>query len=186
MIEIDKFVSRHIGPRNEDIGEMLKLINCSSLDELIEKTVPNHIIFKDKLKFRPGMSEEFNKINTQLLSLKNNFKKTYIGMGYYNTITPSVILRNILENPGWYTAYTPYQPEVSQGRLEMLMNFQQILGIPFYFNIINTAFTEVQITKYGMNQRSELFKSKVKFGHEYTEKFGHVDQSYTKFLNKRT
>ena len=111
MIEIDKFVSRHIGPRNEDIGEMLKLINCSSLDELIEKTVPNHIIFKDKLKFRPGMSEEFNKINTQLLSLKNNFKKTYIGMGYYNTITPSVILRNILENPGWYTAYTPYQPE---------------------------------------------------------------------------
>jgi len=127
MIEIDKFVSRHIGPRNEDIGEMLKLINCSSLDELIEKTVPNHIIFKDKLKFRPGMSEEFNKINTQLLSLKNNFKKTYIGMGYYNTITPSVILRNILENPGWYTAYTPYQPEVSQGRLEMLMNFQQMI-----------------------------------------------------------
>ncbi len=81
MIEIDKFVSRHIGPRNEDIEEMLKLINCSSLDELIEKTVPNHIIFKDKLKFRPGMSEEFNKINTQLLSLKNNFKKNLYWYG---------------------------------------------------------------------------------------------------------
>ena len=127
MIDIDKFASRHIGPRNEDITEMLKVVGSKSLDDLIEKTVPDHIIFKDKLKLRPGMSEEFNKTNTQLLSLKNNFKKTYIGMGYYNTTTPSVILRNILENPGWYTAYTPYQPEVSQGRLEMLMNFQQMI-----------------------------------------------------------
>ena len=127
MIDIDKFASRHIGPRNEDIIEMLKVVGSKSLDDLIEKTVPDHIIFKDKLKLRPGMSEEFNKTNTQLLSLKNNFKKTYIGMGYYNTTTPSVILRNILENPGWYTAYTPYQPEVSQGRLEMLMNFQQMI-----------------------------------------------------------
>ena len=127
MIDIDKFASRHIGPRNEDITEMLKVVDSKSLDDLIKKTVPDHIIFKDKLKLRPGMSEEFNKTNTQLLSLKNNFKKTYIGMGYYNTTTPSVILRNILENPGWYTAYTPYQPEVSQGRLEMLMNFQQMI-----------------------------------------------------------
>ncbi len=127
MIDIDKFASRHIGPRNQDIIDMLKVVNCNSLDDLIEKTIPDHIIFKEKLKLRPGMSEEFNKINTQLLSLKNNFKKTYIGMGYYNTTTPSVILRNILENPGWYTAYTPYQPEVSQGRLEMLMNFQQMI-----------------------------------------------------------
>ena len=127
MIEIDKFASRHIGPRNSDIIEMLNVIGIKSLDDLIKKTVPEHIIFKDKLKLRPGMSEEFNKTNTQLLSLKNNFKKTYIGMGYYNTTTPSVILRNILENPGWYTAYTPYQPEVSQGRLEMLMNFQQMI-----------------------------------------------------------
>ncbi len=127
MIDIDKFASRHIGPRNEDIQQMLKVLGCKSLDDLIKKTVPDHIIFKDKLKLRPGMSEDFNKTNTQLLSLKNNFKKTYIGMGYYNTTTPSVILRNILENPGWYTAYTPYQPEVSQGRLEMLMNFQQMI-----------------------------------------------------------
>tara|TARA_A100001011_G_scaffold398841_1_gene504758 strand:+ start:2753 stop:5605 length:2853 start_codon:yes stop_codon:yes gene_type:complete len=127
VIEIDKFASRHIGPRNSDIIEMLNVIGIKSLDDLIKKTVPEHIIFKDKLKLRPGMSEEFNKTNTQLLSLKNNFKKTYIGMGYYNTTTPSVILRNILENPGWYTAYTPYQPEVSQGRLEMLMNFQQMI-----------------------------------------------------------
>ena len=127
MIDINSFASRHIGPRNEDINKMLEVVKCKSLDELIKKTVPDHILFKDKLKLRPGMSEEFNKVNMQLLSLKNKFKKTYIGLGYHNTVTPSVILRNILENPGWYTAYTPYQPEVSQGRLEMLMNFQQMI-----------------------------------------------------------
>jgi len=127
MIDINSFASRHIGPRNDDISKMLQVVKCKNLDELIQKTVPDHILFKDKLKLRPGMSEEFNKVNMQLLSLKNNFKKTYIGLGYHNTITPSVILRNILENPGWYTAYTPYQPEVSQGRLEMLMNFQQMI-----------------------------------------------------------
>ena len=127
MIDINSFASRHIGPRNDDIIEMLKIVGYNTLDELISNTIPEHILFKDKLKLRPGMSEDFNKTNMQLLSLKNNFKKTYIGMGYYNTTTPSVILRNILENPGWYTAYTPYQPEVSQGRLEMLMNFQQMI-----------------------------------------------------------
>ena len=127
MIDINSFASRHIGPRNEDISAMLKTINCKDLDELIKKTVPDHILFKEKFTLKPGMSEEFNKTNMQFLSLKNKFKKTYIGLGYHNTVTPSVILRNILENPGWYTAYTPYQPEVSQGRLEMLMNFQQMI-----------------------------------------------------------
>ena len=127
MIDTNSFASRHIGPRNDDIVKMLKVVNCKDLNELIKNTVPEHILFIDKLKLRPGMSEEFNKVNMQLLSLKNKFKKTYIGLGYHNTVTPSVILRNILENPGWYTAYTPYQPEVSQGRLEMLMNFQQMI-----------------------------------------------------------
>ncbi len=127
MIDIDTFASRHIGPRNNDIEEMLKVVGCKSLDDLINKTVPSHILIKDKLNLRPGMSEEFNKTNMQLLSLKNNFKKTYIGLGYHNTIMPSVIQRNILDNPGWYTAYTPYQAEIAQGRLEMLMNFQQMI-----------------------------------------------------------
>ena len=99
MIDINSFASRHIGPRNIDIKEMLNLVGFKSLDELISNTVPDKILFKDKLNLRPVMSEDFNKTNMQLLSLKNNFKKTYIGMGYYNTITPSVILRNILENP---------------------------------------------------------------------------------------
>ncbi len=127
MININTFSSRHIGPRNKDINLMLKEVGCSSLDELINKTVPSNILNKSSLKLRPGMSEEFNKINLQLLSIKNTFQKSYIGLGYHGTITPSVILRNILENPGWYTAYTPYQPEVSQGRLEMLMNYQQMI-----------------------------------------------------------
>ncbi len=127
FIDINSFASRHIGPRNEEINSMLKKIKCNDLEELIKKSVPKNILFDQSLKLKPGMSEEFNKINLQLLSIKNNFKKTYIGLGYYGTVTPSVILRNILENPGWYTAYTPYQPEVSQGRLEMLMNFQQMI-----------------------------------------------------------
>jgi len=127
MINNNSFTSRHIGPRNDDIKSMLNTIGCDSLDSLIKKTVPSNILYSSSLNLKPGMSEEFNKINMQLLSIKNNFNKTYIGMGYYGTNTPSVILRNILENPGWYTAYTPYQPEVSQGRLEMLMNFQQMI-----------------------------------------------------------
>ena len=82
MIDINSFASRHIGPRNEDISAMLKTINCKDLDELIKKTVPDHILFKEKFTLKPGMSEEFNKTNMQLLSLKNKFKKTYIGLGY--------------------------------------------------------------------------------------------------------
>ena len=125
MIDNNSFTSRHIGPRNTDIKNMLNAIGCDSLDHLIKKTVPQNILYDSSLNLKPGMSEEFNKINMQLLSIKNNFNKTYIGMGYYGTNTPSVILRNILENPGWYTAYTPYQPEVSQGRLEMLMSIKE-------------------------------------------------------------
>ena len=127
MIDIDSFASRHIGPRDDEIKEMLNFINCSSLDDLIKKTVPQNILSNSNLNLKPGMSEDFNKINMQLLSIKNTFKKSYIGLGYYASITPGVILRNIFENPGWYTSYTPYQPEVSQGRLEMLMNYQQMI-----------------------------------------------------------
>ena len=127
IINNNSFTSRHIGPRNADLQSMLKTVGCDTLDNLIKKTVPSNILYDSPLNLKPGMSEEFNKTNMQLLSIKNNFNKTYIGMGYYGTVTPSVILRNIFENPGWYTAYTPYQPEVSQGRLEMLMNFQQMI-----------------------------------------------------------
>ena len=124
---IDKFVSRHIGPREGDIVEMLKVIGVKSLDELIDQTIPANIRLDKPLNLPNGLTEReyFRKILK--LAKKNKVFNTYIGMGWYDTITPSVILRNILENPGWYTSYTPYQAEISQGRLEALLNFQTMV-----------------------------------------------------------
>ena len=124
---IDKFVSRHIGPREEDIKEMLKVIGVQSLDELIDQTIPANIRLKKPLNLSNGLTEReyFRKILK--IAQKNKVFNTYIGMGWYDTITPSVILRNILENPVWYTSYTPYQAEISQGRLEALLNFQTMV-----------------------------------------------------------
>ncbi|NEW85028.1 MAG: aminomethyl-transferring glycine dehydrogenase [Mariniphaga sp.] len=124
---IDKFVSRHIGPREEDIKKMLKVIGVQSLDELIDQTVPANIRLKKPLNLSNGLTEReyFRKILK--IAQKNKVFNTYIGMGWYDTITPSVILRNILENPVWYTSYTPYQAEISQGRLEALLNFQTMV-----------------------------------------------------------
>lgn len=123
----EKFYTRHIGPRESDLNEMLTSCGVSSLDELIEQTIPNKIRLKKELELAPAMSEYeyLNHINK--LGSKNKIFKSYIGLGYYNTITPSVIKRNIFENPGWYTAYTPYQAEISQGRLEALLNFQTMI-----------------------------------------------------------
>lgn len=120
----DKFVNRHIGPNSEDTNKMLETIGVASVDELINQTIPSQIRTKEQPDLGEPVSEykfleEFRKI-----AEKNVVYKPYIGMGYYHTITPAVIQRNILENPGWYTQYTPYQAEISQGRLEALMNFQ--------------------------------------------------------------
>ena len=124
---IDKFVSRHIGPREDDIKEMLKVIGVQSLDELIDQTVPANIRLEKPLNLSNGLTEReyFRKILK--IAQKNKVFNTYIGMGWYDTITPAVILRNILENPVWYTSYTPYQAEISQGRLEALLNFQTMV-----------------------------------------------------------
>ncbi len=123
----DTFENRHIGPRANEIEEMLGYIGVSSLDELIDQTVPANIRMKGPLKLPEGLSER--KYYRQILGLaaKNKVYNTYIGMGYYDTITPAVILRNVLENPVWYTSYTPYQAEISQGRLEALLNFQTMV-----------------------------------------------------------
>jgi glycine dehydrogenase len=127
-IQSNEFQSRHIGPRPSDLTDMLSTIGESSLSDLIDHTVPANIRMKRSLKLPAAMTEYEYLQHMQGLSQKNNLFKTYIGQGYYNTITPSVILRNIFENPGWYTQYTPYQAEIAQGRLESLLNFQTMVS----------------------------------------------------------
>lgn len=123
-MKTDSFASRHIGVSEKDIEVMLRKIGVSTLDELIDKTIPANIRLKEPLVLPPAMTEyEFSKHIAELAG-QNKLFTTYIGMGWYNTITPAVIQRNVFENPVWYTSYTPYQAEVSQGRLEALMNFQ--------------------------------------------------------------
>ena len=118
MFTTEKFADRHNGPRASDMAAMLEKIGASSLDELIEQTVPAAIRLKKPLDLPIGMSEYQYHQHLRGVAARNKPFKTYIGLGYYNTILPAVIQRNILENPGWYTAYTPYQAEIAQGRLE--------------------------------------------------------------------
>ncbi len=124
----DSFALRHIGPRENDLPEMLKTIGVSSIDQLIYETVPDDILLKKALDLDTAMSEQEYLEHITELSTKNKLFKTYIGLGYHQSITPPVIQRNILENPGWYTAYTPYQAEIAQGRLEALLNFQTVVS----------------------------------------------------------
>ena len=121
------FIQRHIGPSEKEQETMLHELGYKNLDELIKKTVPEKILFKDSLDIGDPNSEYKALRKLKNISKKNKIFSSFIGMGYYGTYTPYVILRNILENPGWYTSYTPYQPEVAQGRLEMLLNFQQMI-----------------------------------------------------------
>lgn len=127
MITTDKFVNRHNGPRKNDVKNMLEKIGTNSVDELIDQTIPSAIRLKTPLNLPTGMSEYDYHKYLRAIASKNKIFKTYIGLGYYNTIVPPVVQRNILENPGWYTAYTPYQAEISQGRLEALLNFQTMI-----------------------------------------------------------
>lgn len=124
---MDTFVSRHNGPRENEVKEMLKKIGVSSVDELINQTVPSNIRLKEPLKVGAALTEFQYLKHLRALGKKNKVFRSYIGLGYYNTILPSVIQRNILENPGWYTAYTPYQAEIAQGRLEAILNFQTMV-----------------------------------------------------------
>lgn len=121
------FEARHNGPDNHEVADMLKVVGADSLDTLIDQTVPASIRMQEPLNL-PEAKSEFEFLNEfKALASKNQVFKSYIGMGYYNTIVPGVILRNVLENPGWYTAYTPYQAEIAQGRLEALVNFQTMV-----------------------------------------------------------
>ncbi|MGO1189022.1 aminomethyl-transferring glycine dehydrogenase [Vibrio casei] len=128
-----EFIGRHNGPNSNDQQAMLDIINslsdtkANSLDELIAQTVPANIRLKDPMVLEAPMSETDMLTKIKGIAQLNKVQRTFIGQGYYNTFTPNVILRNVLENPGWYTAYTPYQPEISQGRLESLLNYQQMV-----------------------------------------------------------
>ena len=123
----ESFLIRHIGPRDEDIKKMLKVVKANSLDELIDETLPNDIKLKESIKLDKQLSESEYLTHLKKVSALNKVFKSYIGLGYNRSYLPAVIQRNILENPGWYTAYTPYQAEISQGRMEALLNFQTMI-----------------------------------------------------------
>ncbi len=123
----NEFVARHNGPNKSDQQKMLEAINAVSLDSLIDETVPAQIRLEQPMNLAEAKSEADMLAAMRKFADQNQIKRTFIGQGYYNTFTPNVILRNVMENPGWYTAYTPYQPEISQGRLESLLNYQQMV-----------------------------------------------------------
>ena len=122
----NEFIARHIGPRDADTAAMLQLLGYDSVDALTNAVIPESIKGTSILGEQPGLSEADALAKIKAIAAKNQQFKNYIGQGYYGTHTPSPILRNLLENPAWYTAYTPYQPEISQGRLEALLNFQTL------------------------------------------------------------
>lgn len=127
-LQANEFQQRHIGPNATEAEDMLKVIGVSSLDELISRTVPNDIRLQQPLQVGGPVSEHEYLNELKKTASKNKVFKSYIGHGYYDTITPTVILRNLFENPGWYTQYTPYQAEIAQGRLESLLNFQTMVS----------------------------------------------------------
>ncbi|WP_395502493.1 aminomethyl-transferring glycine dehydrogenase [Ectopseudomonas mendocina] len=124
----NEFIARHIGPRDADTAAMLQLLGYDSVDALTDAVIPESIKGTSILGEQPGLSEADALAKIKAIAAKNQQFKNYIGQGYYGTHTPSPILRNLLENPAWYTAYTPYQPEISQGRLEALLNFQTLIS----------------------------------------------------------
>ncbi|MDP3401755.1 MAG: PLP-dependent transferase, partial [Brevundimonas sp.] len=124
---IQGFRSRHVGPRGDEITAMLDAIGVASLDELIDQAVPSSIRSTEPLDLPPAASEEEALAELRALAERNVVRTSMIGLGYHGTHTPPVVRRNVLESPAWYTAYTPYQPEISQGRLEALLNFQTVV-----------------------------------------------------------
>src|SRR6266581_3843824 len=126
-IDIDSFARRHIGPSEEEVRAMLHELGFENLDALINAAVPRNIRLDRQLNLPEAKSETEALAELRGIANRNRIARSFIGAGYYDCITPPVIERNILENPGWYTAYTPYQAEIAQGRLEALLNFQQMI-----------------------------------------------------------
>ena len=156
----DQFIDRHIGPNEEELGQMLQTIGVTSLEELIDQTVPASIRLQEELNLPDALSEYEYLQELKQTAAKNKPFRSYIGMGYYSTITPSVILRNIFHNPGWYTQYTPYQAEIAQGRLEALLNYQTMIsdltGLPIANASLldeGTAAAEAMAMFYGVKNK---------------------------------
>ena len=166
----DTFALRHIGPRIEDHKAMLQTIGVDTLDQLISETVPDNIKLKGGLNLDKAMSEQTYLTHIQELASKNKVYKSYIGLGYHPSNLPAVIQRNILENPGWYTAYTPYQAEIAQGRLEALLNFQTMITDLTGMELANaslldesTAAAEAMALLFAVRERSQKKDNVVKF-----------------------
>lgn len=164
------FSSRHIGPDQSEKSAMLKQIGVSSISELIDKTIPSHIRLSADLSIDTAMTEQEYLQHITALGNQNEVFRSFIGLGYNETVTPSVILRNVLENPGWYTAYTPYQAEISQGRLEALLNFQTMVLELTGMEIANaslldegTAAAEAMIMFFNSRSRQEIKDNNTKF-----------------------
>ncbi|HNS46364.1 MAG TPA: glycine dehydrogenase (aminomethyl-transferring), partial [Bacteroidales bacterium] len=166
----NNFILRHNGPRPEEVRKMLDKIGVSSLDELIDITIPRTIRLEKPLNLPKGMNEYQYLRHLKEIASRNKIYKSFIGLGYYNTITPGVIQRNILENPGWYTSYTPYQAEISQGRLEALLVFQTMVsdmtGMPMSNCSLldeGTAAAEAMIMAYNARSRESVKRGANRF-----------------------
>ena len=166
----NEFVKRHIGPRDHELPEMLNIIGVDSLDQLIEKTVPENLRIKKPLNLPPAMSEVEYLNYIKILGTKNKQMRSFIGQGYYGVAPLSVIIRNVLENPSWYTSYTPYQAEISQGRLEALLNFQTMIIELTGMEIANaslldesTAAAEAMIMMYNARSKAAVKNGANKF-----------------------
>ena len=152
---------RHIGPSPAEMADMLAVLGVGSLDELIEQTVPESIRTSEPLEFEKPKSERELIFHMRRTALKNKVFTTMIGQGYHGTVTPPAIQRNILENPAWYTAYTPYQPEISQGRLEALLNYQTMISDLTGLEIANASLLdESTAAAEAMAMAQRLSKSK--------------------------
>tara|TARA_B100000809_G_scaffold49621_1_gene44608 strand:- start:31432 stop:34278 length:2847 start_codon:yes stop_codon:yes gene_type:complete len=169
-MKTDSFVLRHVGPNQNDVQKMLTIVGVESMNELVKKTIPSDILLTKDLDLDEAMSEQEYLTHIQELSVQNKLFKNYIGLGYHPTITPGVIQRNILENPGWYTAYTPYQAEIAQGRLEALLNYQTMVVELTGMELANaslldegTAAAEAMIMLYNTRNRAQKKNNSMRF-----------------------
>lgn len=163
MIKMEQFKNRHIGVNESDKQKMLETLGLSSIDDLISQTIPSNIRLSESIALPDALSEQEYAEEIANIASKNKIFSSYIGMGWYDTITPAAIYRNVFENPVWYTSYTPYQAEISQGRLEALLNFQTIISDLTALPLANSslldeasAAAEAATMMYGLRSRNQV------------------------------